>query len=34
MKVVRMIHNLRIQIASEPRIERDIDVQVVQIPPK
>lgn len=34
VKVVGMIHNLRIHIASEPRIERDIDVQVVQIPPK
>lgn len=34
IKVVGMIHNLRIQMASEPRIERDIYVQVVQIPPK
>lgn len=34
VKVVGMIHNLRIHIASEPRIERDIDVQVVQITPK
>lgn len=34
VKVVGMVHNLRIQIAFEPQIERDIDIQVVQIPPK
>lgn len=34
VKVVRMIHNLRIQIASEPHIIRDVDVQIINIPPK
>lgn len=29
VKVVWMIQNLRIHIASEPQIERDIDVRVV-----
>lgn len=34
IRVVGMIHDLRIQIASEPRIIRDVDLQVVNIPPK